>query len=274
MLFHSDRFDWTCHCQCQPLSTASLLPPATYGTPLALGLMSRGIQSVILWTNSGNNACTFVSNLVWLLIDLFDFRFVRHHLSTTRWGHYFCIFGLQVIGIPALCSWSYTLINTFGLQVIEAFPRLVCRVPSRFTSQRRGNVYDYPAQAANFSTNLGGGLTFPFWEDPTLDPLRITEGSVLVLDPTQPLPIQAIQRSKRPVVAYVRYSSGNITPAEVHRMQTAADTCIATIQAHRHWELVAAIAISACHSVTGLHPFITCSMGSLYVLLVDYSNYA
>ena len=109
-------------------------------------------------------------------------------------------------------------------------------------------VYDYPAEAANFSANLGGGLTFPFWEDPALDPWRITEGSVLVLDPTQPLPIQAIQRSKRPVVAYVRYSACNIqTPAEiadVQRMQTAADTCIATIQAHRHWELVAAIAIS------------------------------
>ena len=108
--------------------------------------------------------------------------------SITRWGHYF---------------------NIFGLQVIEAFPGLVCRIPSSYTA-RNGNVYDYPAQATQFSANLGGGLTFPFWEDPTLDATRITEGSVLVLDPTQPQPIQAIQRSKRPVVAYVRYSSGNI----------------------------------------------------------------
>lgn len=200
------------------------------------------------------------------------------HLPTQGPQHpqrHFWIFGLQVTGslLRVVCRTPSSIF--VGLQVIGSLPRVVCRIPSKTTS-RRGVVYDFPAWATHFSNNLGGGLSFPFCVDPALNAREIPEGSILVLDPNQPQPIQPVQRSKRPVVAYVRYSANNITHtvADVQRMETAADTCIATIQAHPSWELVAVIVISHCDSTTGLYPFVTCSIGSLYEFLVNYSQYA
>ena len=122
--------------------------------------------------------------------------------------------------------------NVIGLQKISSWPDLRCRVPPKKTVPKKGNVYDYPTEAQTFSGNLGGGLSFPFIEDPTLNPHNKTEESVFVLNP----PTNPVDREKRPVVAYVRYSAGNLTGsvADTQRMETAATFVLPRLKRIQH----------------------------------------